>query len=323
MTLAHQTISLLVGYNRVDFLIDAIAQLRRFNRDYLISIDGPVGVKDVNQHLCQIFVENLLKEDDPRLKGVRISRENLGCKINMYQSLHWAAEYSSQFIVLEDDVRVNEFFFSFMDMMLSQHKLNSRVFAICGFTPLQDDSHKPLEIFLSRHFPAWGWATWIDRLEKFDIEMTSLNLENDVRTLPTLREFQLRDCFEKYWKRKLKRESMGFDTWDTQWLYSMWKLGCFSIVPTFSMVGNVGFADSRATHTKGIAKFNVELSNQPTHFAESANLYNAQTKFLNNLRPQLDHEMDRVLFQLFTKPGLRSWFMSLAKDAKRRFLTFL
>lgn len=40
------------------------------------------------------------------------------------------------------------------------------------------------------------------------------------------------------------------DTWDYQWVFSMWANGMLTILPSVNLISNIGFGED-ATHTKG------------------------------------------------------------------------
>jgi hypothetical protein len=55
--------------------------------------------------------------------------------------------------------------------------------------------------------------------------------------------------FVKYWKNIFCRTYRGeIDTWDLQWLFTMWNLGALAILPAHNLTQNIGFGQE-GTHT--------------------------------------------------------------------------
>ena len=92
--------------------------------------------------------------------------------------------------------------------------------------------------------PIWGWATWSDRWQKYDLEMESF------------RHDDCDDLFEDWSPQRIKKSRIehfnlvknGFDTWDFQWQFARIKNKGMTICPKFNLITNIGFGSS-ATHT--------------------------------------------------------------------------
>lgn len=93
----------------------------------------------------------------------------------------------------------------------------------------------------------WGWATWRRAWKLFD---------RDIKDFPTYKSKKLiqktisnfREI--KYWMKKFEKVfNNQIDTWDYQWLYTIWKNEGLCITPRYNLATNIGFRED-ATHTK-------------------------------------------------------------------------
>jgi len=98
----------------------------------------------------------------------------------------------------------------------------------------------------------WGWATWKRAWDLCDLEMQGWPAFRNGNNLCNL--------FDKaaerfYWRDLLDYVYAGkIDTWDYQWVYSIWAQNGLSIVPKCNLVANVGF-NEQATHTKSESRY--------------------------------------------------------------------
>lgn len=293
---------LIISYNRPDFLLQQIQNCKKENRQFLLSVDGPKGDSDRGANECASIARNV-DRGNPLALGIRVGEENLGCRLGVATAISWAFGYSEKIIILEDDVTISEHFFPFMDFCLNEFRHSEEVFLINGWNPLSGYLSRENTFYLSRFFSPWGWATWRNRWELFDLELKSFSLQGDIRDLPTLRQYNLNPQFAKLYRKKLSECLSGYDTWDYQLLFSMWLNGKFSIMPIQRLTGNIGF-DERATHTRKKLSFI-----NPTIFIAPENFKNSVGRFVQltdrNLCVNLDHEIDFLLHNFRSEGNLK------------------
>ena len=240
---------LIVGYNRADLILELINQVVALNRSTYIWIDGAKSKNDFaaieTQKVIREHVENIRTVDI----NLQVNPNNLGCGKSLPLAVDWVLSKHSRIIVLEDDIRFTSEFFNYMDWALEKFEANQEIFHINGWTPLSGSDTEILRFYKSRQVFGWGWATWVNRWKKKDLQLKSYAKEVPIRSLPTLLNYRLNTTFERHWKTKMERCLEGLDAWDYQWQYSIWLNGGKSISPTSSFTFNIGF-DDRATHTK-------------------------------------------------------------------------
>ena len=238
----------MTAYNRPDLLDEVLKKLPLDGRDIYVSIDGPKNNAETTVVNNCIELSNNFKKQNQSLRiKVRHSVNNMGCKYGVISAINWAFETETSLIIIEDDVRAVPEFFQFCDLGLDFFQNNEKIWQINGWTPL-DDPKKDLFYYTTIHAHIWGWATWKSRWLSFDSELVNWS-SKDFCKMEIFKGTRVHRHFFKYWTEILEKCRAGkIDTWDTQWLFSMWLNDSLAISPSQRLCGNVGF-DSRATHT--------------------------------------------------------------------------
>ena len=168
--------------------------------------------------------------------------ENLGCGKAVSQAISWFFEYEEEGIILEDDCLPSDSFFLFCTNMLERYRDNSKVMHIAG-TNLNDATKFGNATYYFCNYPhVWGWATWRRAWCNYDFEL------KDTRLYTKLIHKLFKDPFEvRFWKTVLRTVS-DIDTWDYQWMFSIWRANGICANTNYNFILNIGF-DSDATHT--------------------------------------------------------------------------
>jgi hypothetical protein len=148
-------------------------------------------------------------------------------------------------IILEDDCLADLTFFDYCAQLLSKYKDSDSIAMIAGSNPVLDFKIKDSYLF-SIHPLCWGWATWRRAWNNYDVYMKSW-LSDGAKILN--RQFSSKSA-RSFWQKIFASTYLGeIDTWDYQWIFSIWKSNQLCVVPKHNLVSNIGF-DNRATHTK-------------------------------------------------------------------------
>jgi hypothetical protein len=239
---------LVIAFNRPDLLSECLASIPQDGRKIYISIDGaryPEENRIVSDSLSiAAGYKESIGED---LVLIRSTDFNQGCKYGVFNAIDWAFEFEDTLIILEDDIKPISQFFEFCDLGLKMYKHDKVIWQLNGWTPIET-SEGMVNFYQTIHAHIWGWATWKNRWKRFDIEMKGWKPEK-LSDFPVFENSHLHRNFDLYWNRILKACFDGeIDTWDSQWLYSMWINNSYAVSPTKRLCGNIGF-DARATHT--------------------------------------------------------------------------
>jgi hypothetical protein len=236
------------AYKRLDGLCKLIKSLKAnvesANSVLFIFSDGPKSEKDFYE------VENVRKYIDSisGFKEIRIekSTKNKGLANSIINGVGKVFEEYNEVIVLEDDLILSPNFLSFMNVALDQYCECENVFSISGhsFNFTRPADYLPDGYFLSRGW-SWGWATWKNRWEGIDWQVSDFDAFYKNR--------KLRSAFSKGGSdlnAMLHKQIQGrLDSWAIRWFYHQFKISGLTYYPLLSKVTNNGF-DADATHTK-------------------------------------------------------------------------
>lgn len=244
----YSTPILFLVFNRPDTtekvfnVIKKIKPLRLY-----ISADGPRDSKPNEKEKCEL-TRKITENVDWECKVFRnYSDENLGCKKGVTKGINWFFENEEAGIILEDDVIPNDSFFTLCSELLNRYQNDNRIMHIGG-TNFQDGITRGNgSYYFSRLCHVWGWATWKRAWSLYDVNISNFNADSYEKDIYNFMPIDgLRKHYKKYFELV---KSNNLDTWDFQWVYTVWKNEGLSIIPNKNLVSNIGFGDE-ATHTK-------------------------------------------------------------------------
>ena len=244
-----QTPVALVIFNRPNTtarVFDEIAKVKP--RRLFVIADGPRPDRDGDAALCAA-ARSVVERVDWDCELIRnYSESNLGNYQRIPSGITWAFQQTDELIVLEDDCVPHPTFFRFCEELLERYRDDTRVMHIAGnhFQPHTRRS-APHSYTFARWNIAWGWATWRRAWQHFDLgvrrwaelrETTFLaDLLNDSRAVK-----EYRRIFDE-----LHNRPGEVDAWDHAWSFACWSQSGFTLMPSTTLVGNIGFGPD-ATH---------------------------------------------------------------------------
>ncbi len=152
----------------------------------LVRCDGVLG-RDVYVYVDGVQKEDHLSSNKEVIDIVQkfekilplnlISRtENLGLADSVIKGVTKTLSVHTSCIVLEDDLILSENFLRYMDESLESYRQVSEVISISGYQPFKVEERIKAEYkfdnYLSTRTHSWGWATWSDRWEGVDWEIS-------------------------------------------------------------------------------------------------------------------------------------------------------
>jgi hypothetical protein len=238
---------LVIAFNRPDLLKKCLQQIPKDGRKIYFAIDGPRdSIEEVTVRKSHEVAQDFISKNPNVSIHTNFSYQNKGCKEGVRSAIDWVFTFEDSAIILEDDIRATPRFFEFADWGISKFAENKDVWQLNGFTPLLDP-YCVEGLYWSKYAHIWGWATWKDRWDKYDRNLDNFP-QNSVQNLETFKNKNLSEVFVEEFNNMFERCKNGFDTWDAQWLYSMWLHNGTAATPGERLTGNQGF-DKRATHT--------------------------------------------------------------------------
>jgi len=244
-----KTAVLFLIFNRPETTRRVFEQIRKAKPPKLyIAADGPRENVPGEAERVKEVREYVLNNIDWECEVETLFRDkNLGCKYAVSGAISWFFENEEMGIILEDDCLPSQSFFWFCEELLNKYKNDMRIWHISGnnfhFGWQRDKDYS--YYFGGIYGSIWGWATWANRWEKYDVDMKSYNELNSKK--------YLENCYDAsvaVRSRISEFESIkkGLDTWDLQWVYCRWINNGLTIIPNVNLVKNLGFGEE-ATHT--------------------------------------------------------------------------
>lgn len=267
-----KTAVLFLVFNRPDTTAQVFKAIRQTRppRLYVAGDGARDGLEGEAEYVAE--VRNIATAVDWPCEVKTLFREkNLGCKSAVSSAINWFFEYEEQGIILEDDCLPSQSFFWYCEELLNSYEKEERVCSISGSLRKLNKIDGDNEIYKSRFFNMWGWATWRRQWEMYDVNYF-VNNEFDEGVYNIFYDKKVK-C---YWRRIFNgMKNHKTDTWDYQMFFLAFSRLQYTIYPKYNMVKNIGFGN-KATHT---INYDPEFSN-----VEITNMYiNEISKSLDDL----------------------------------------
>jgi hypothetical protein len=223
-------------------------------RQLLIIADGPRPERPDEAEKCAAVRAIAERVNWPCEVLKNYSEVNLGCKRRVASGMIWIFEQVEEAIILEDDTLPHPTFFRFCEEMLEKYRDDERVMHISGDNWLFGQKQIPYSYFFSNYCLSWGWASWRRAFRHYDPEIKLWPiLRNTSWLLDVLRDPRAVTHYQN--RFDLIHSSIdSINTWDLQWLFTIWAQHGLSVLPNTNLVSNLGLDRADATHTKGGAK---------------------------------------------------------------------
>lgn len=250
LNISHKEVALLlVGYKRVEFLIDRLEETKA-NIPIPVFIYIDRSNKTTEDEISRVLNAFILRNQDMEVT-FRIQRENLGLANHITSAISGLLEFFANVIVVEDDVVFSNRFVEIMIAGLDLSSIDKSIGAVGGFSSLTSKnwlSHK--NIFRkSDYFPCWGWAINRQNWEKYELSLP-IDFEsklNDSHIWKRLGSFRI-----SLWRSRFKKVvGPNPPTWDYQMQYMLFKHDLKVLNTTQRITDNVGFNSFSSTNTIG------------------------------------------------------------------------
>jgi hypothetical protein len=216
---------------------------------YLAS-DGPRKNK-VGE---DILVKNLRKEILNNINWncevkILFRNENLGCKNNVSSAISWFFEQEEMGIIIEDDLVLLESAFNFFEEMLIKYKDDYRIGSITSFNPISYlIKYYKYSYFFSPYSIICSWATWRNRWEKYDINMSKYPVWKNENRINSITNNKLsRLYFIKLFDFAYNNDNDKI-IWDLQWTFTHFINNWLTIVPIKNQVLHIGYNNKEAVN---------------------------------------------------------------------------
>lgn len=238
---------LLICFTRTERVERLIESLRPHRPQTVrVVIDGPRPQVPADSADLESTARALEKID--WTEDVRVHRHprNLGPRGSIPWAVSWVLSEFPETIVIEDDVTVGPQFLEFAATALRLWRDDPQTFCISGYNlvPASSLTSPELPARYSSFSSSYAWATWRRAWEFFDPEMTWFSSQS----LGQLTERFGSVATALRWRQfsSLVRRQL-VNTWDYQWLMSIWSQNGRAVMPNHNLVEYHGI--SGGTHT--------------------------------------------------------------------------
>lgn len=240
---------LLVGFNRPEFTIKHLNQIKGVNRVFdavYLHVDGPrencssdfSSQEKIREYLFQIRDEVTILS--------QFRKENLGLSKNIKDAITTILQKHQAVVVLEDDVEITISALISIKMQLeavTKNKMLNPVIGMSGITKKRFITRWiKNEWRSSRYFSAWGYGVnvyfWAQHL-KFHVDKSSSHKKDIEKALLFESSKRKRDI----WKERFNRGIYDYEIQETLFAHEI-----VTFAPRFRIVGNIGHGPN-ATNT--------------------------------------------------------------------------
>lgn len=235
-------------FNRPEITQRVFEEIRKQKPKFLfIAADGPRQDNKQDLEKCQVTRNLVVKGIDWDCEVKTLFRDkNLGCGIAVSEAITWFFNNVEQGIILEDDCMPHFSFFGYCETLLEKYKNNENVYGISGNNFQNGLLRGDASYFFSNYSHIWGWASWKRAWKYYDFNLE--NLEGFEKS-KIINKIDKRKTFKNYWILIFKKTAIKeIDTWDYQWLFTIWYNRGIMIAPNVNLISNIGFG-KQATHT--------------------------------------------------------------------------
>ncbi|MCI5150408.1 MAG: sugar transferase, partial [Candidatus Electrothrix sp. MAN1_4] len=233
-------------------------------------------------------VQNYIRTIDGFKKVIIIEREtHQGLADNIIDGVTKIVNKYGRVIVLEDDLVTSPFFLRFMNDALDFYQNEEKVMHISGYTsPISTD--KLPETVFTRVTGCWGWATWAEKWQYFERNISYL----DSKFTRKMKCQFNRMSGNFFWRQIEQNKSGKINTWFIFWYASVFLKGGLCLCPRDSMVQNIGF-DGSGVHCGVRTNYlSQPLADKPVEFFET------------NLQESMEFFQREKIFRKSQKPSL-------------------
>lgn len=248
-------------YNRPEHTkktIEALAEnhLAKETEVFIFSDSAKNEKAFENVDATRKFIESI--PDKELFKSVEIIKatKNKGLANSVIDGVTKIIGKFGKVIVVEDDLVSSKDFLQYMNEALEYYRNNNSIWSISGFNiPIDIPTEYHHDVYLSYRGCSWGWATWQDRWNQVDWNVSDYpefkknrKMRNNLNRGGKDMAFMLDDQMKG-----------RIDSWAIRWCYTQSKLEMFTVYPVVSKIKNIGL-DGSGTHSGISSRYDTDLT---------------------------------------------------------------
>ncbi len=236
------------AYNRPDHLEKTLQALvanpRAKESSLFIFIDGPKNEDEIEKNKAVELVAEKFRDGYFKNVDIRNASQNRGLAKAVITGVSEIIEKYGKVIVTEDDAVCAPSYLEFMNGALEYYENEPSIFSIGGYTiPIKFPPDYTKDVILTQRSSSYAWATWKNRWDKIDWEIS------DYKKFRF--NFKSRNQFNLWGEDRssmLDDQILGrVNSWAIRFDYSMYKNNMYNILPSKSLIQNIGH-DGSGTH---------------------------------------------------------------------------
>lgn len=292
-----QTPILLITFNRPEHtrqVLEAIMAAQP--KDLYVFQDGPrEGNEDDLAKCAEVrkVIDELTQVTDVVLH-TKYVEQNMGCGPGPMTALNWFFAENELGIIIEDDAVASPDFFIYAEALLEKYKDDASVCAIASMNVDTQRWGDGSYYFSMMNRNLCAWATWRRAWERFDLQLLDVSRW---KLRKALRKYGCGTMECEYWCDRLDeihKDACGGQSWDMQFLMSIWLHHGKGVVPNVNLSSNIGMGEE-ATHLVSSGSL---IDNVPTR------------SILPMVHPsscEVQREADRQFHFRYFEPNKQSW----------------
>lgn len=164
------------------------------------------------------------------------SSKNKGLADSIVEGVTEITNIHGKIIVLEDDLVTSKFFLQFMNDGLSKYENDDQVMHISGYM-FPHNQKLPDDFFFSQIAFSWGWATWKNSWTRYRND--AVTIKNELHEKGLIPRFNMDQTYS--FENQLDENVKGnIKTWAVFWHASILLNNGLALIPSFSLVNNIG-----------------------------------------------------------------------------------
>lgn len=252
-------------YNRPNHTIQTIESLAKNylakeSDVYIFSDAAKNNNSEEKVKIVRNYIDSLKGKNYFKSITVYKSNFNRGLANSVISGVSQIIEKFDKAIVIEDDLVSSADFLQYMNDALDYYKDDKRIWSISGYNlPIKIPKDYYSDIYLSYRGCSWGYATWKDRWQNVDWNVSDYGNFKQNKTLRKQICRGGRDMADM-----LDAQMTGqIDSWAIRWCYAQSKLDMFTVYPVISRINNIGL-DGSGTHSGFCSHYDSLLNNNYT-----------------------------------------------------------
>lgn len=201
-------------------------------------------------------VEKVIEIAHTITNDVRCSDVNRGLGASVIAGVTDIIAKHGRAIVLEDDLVPAPGFLLFMNQALNRYESDDRILSVCGYSlKVSRPNGYQADVYLGERSSSWGWATWNNRWQQVDWEVTDYNtFKNNSKQRHSFNRggSDMAGMLDAYMHGRNH-------SWAIRFCYHQWRHHMFSIHPMRSLIDNQGFGQDATNCRQSWSRFKCDV----------------------------------------------------------------